>query len=359
MLWSVTFKNQQSIYNNQRKNMSKLGLATMPSTVKVVTQETNNANKNLNRPIAVSLPYWPKTITQFPWPVSGVGNVLPSGAMNSAVGYAPVLDQNAVRITQPYGTRIPTKRLDRTTGYSQVQNVSHTVDLQKVQGAFRAAENGDTRMLFTYYRDFILGNGTVVAELSKRKLSTISEKYTILPNTKGNKDDEMAAKVIEEALNRCPTFQTTLIHLMNAVIYPVSVCEKMFDPIEDDYGVNQYNLRYKIKEIYPVSYDLVSYRLAYIPQFTGHSSVIGNTAVIPQPPLVSFNAVGDPTDIIFDPDSWEPDLRFWQVLPNGTIVQTPATMIKPDPDRHMVYRTNLLQGIARDKIGRASCRERV
>jgi phage gp29-like protein len=211
----------------------------------------------------------------------------------------------------------------------------------------RQAEMGDTRLLFGYYRDFFLGSGLVAAELSKRKLSTISEPFTILPVDKTNKDDERAAAVITEAINRCPNFHQSLIHLMNAIVFPVSVVEKTFAPVEDDYGDNQYNLRYRIKELYSVDYNLLSYRLPYIPQGPIN---IGNQPVLAPMPYAQ-NLTGRPEDTIYDPDSWEPDLRFWSVFSNGLIDFSYANMRAPDPMRHMVYRCNLLQGMARENWG--------
>ena len=295
-----------------------------------------------------------KTIKPLPWslPVNGLGYTLGGSAVpTSALSLVP--DQTTVRYLQPYGTRIPTKKLDRTTGYSQVANLSHNFDLQKVQAAFRSAESGDTRLLFTYYRDFFLGNAQIVSELSKRKLATLSVPFTILPFDKTNKDDVKAAKVIEFLLKKYPDFNRSLIGAMNAIVYPVSVLEKTFESIEENKFINEnpYDLRYCIKELHPVDYNLVSYRLPYVPQSTGHSMIQGKDTLVQQPQMVTYNLVGIPEDVIYDVDTWEPNLRFWQVLPNGVIINTPATMISPDPYRHIVHRSDLLNGIARENFG--------
>lgn len=289
----------------------------------------------------------------FNWPIAGSGNVLDS-AMPTGNGMNAVPDQRIVRVEQPYGDKKPSLLYDRTTGYSQIGNLSHNFTMEKVQGAFRAAENGDVRMLFTYYRDFFLGSGIVVAEISKRKLSTISEPFTLLPASK-SPDDVKAAKVIEQLLNRCSSFRPALNHMMNSVVYPIAVIEKTFEPIDNDYdeyyGSNEFNLNYRIKELHAVSYDTITYRLPYIPQSTGHSQIVGNNVYIPGSTAVVYDSVGRPEDVIYNKDSWEPDLRFWSVLPNGTIIQAPSLMISPDPDRHIIYRSNLLNGIARDNFG--------
>lgn len=291
----------------------------------------------------------------FPYPVNNTGYVLGGAALpNSATMLNPVPDQNAVRAIEPYGTTIPRLRQDRTTGYSQIANLSNNFDLQKVQAAFRTAENGDTRLLFTYYRDFFINNSQVVTELSKRKLSTLSEKFNILPIDKNNKDDVRAAEVIKELILDCSTFNYSLTHAMNAIVFPVAILEKTFEPITDmNYGDNKFNLNYRIKELYPVDYNLVSYKLPYQPQVNGFSTInVGNKPVVTSiAGDIDYDALGIPQDIVYNPDSWEPDIRFWPVLPNGNVIQSPAMLIAPDPNRHMIYRCDLLAGIAPENFG--------
>lgn len=275
------------------------------------------------------------------------GNVLQQNAFDANGNYKPVLDQLSVKAMEPYGTKIPKKILDRASGWSQLQNVSQNFTIEKLQAAFRAAERGDVTLLFGYYRDFFIGCGMVASELSKRKLSTLSEPYTVLPADKRNPDDVMAAEVIKELLDKCPTFQESLVHAMNAIVFPVSVLEKTFEPIDESYGVNKYNLRYKIKQLYEVDYNLLTYRLPYLPQGPIN---IGNQPAMPVAPLMQ-NLTGRPEDTIWDPDSWEPNLRFWSVFQNGLINYSYACMMAPDPNRHIVYRCNLLEGIARENFG--------
>ena len=285
--------------------------------------------------------------SMFNVPLRPAGNILEGNAEQSISGYRPVVDQELVKVTQPFGTKVPKNILNRASGWSQLANLSHEFTIEKVQASLRQAEFGDTRMLFGFYRDFFLGSGMVASELGKRKLSTIAEPYTVLPIDNTNDDDVTAAKVIQEALDRCPQFNRALVHLMNAIVFPVSVLEKTFDVIEDNYGVNQYNLRYRINQLYPVDYNLLTYRLPYIPQGPIN---IGNQPVMPVPPLTQ-NLTGRAEDTIFDPDSWEPDLRFWSVFNNGLINFAYPYMMAPDPDRHIVYRCNLLEGIARENWG--------
>ena len=253
----------------------------------------------------------------------------------------PVLSQQMVKNTEPYGS-IPKHIKNRSSGWSQLANLSHDFTIEKVQSAFRAAERGDMTRLFSYYRDFFLGNSMVASHLSKRKLSTISEPYQIVPADKKNADDVFAAKVIKYNLDNCQSFDQSLIHLMNAIVFPVSAIEKTFDTTENELG-----LRYTLKNLYPVDYQLLTYRLPYLPQGPIN---IGNQPVVTNTPFIQ-TLNGRPEDTIFDPDSWEPNLRFWSVFDNGLINYSYSSMMSPDPNRHIIYRCNLLTGIARENFG--------
>ena len=135
---------------------------------------------------------------------------------------------------------------------------------------------------------------------------------------------------------------------MNGIVFPVSVVEKTFEPIESNYGLNKHNLRYKIKKLYPVDYNLITYRLPYLPQ--GPINTSGNQPVIPTPPLTQ-DMTGRPEDTIYDPDSWEPDLRFYSTFPNGMIDWSYASVYKAMPERHIVHRGSLMPSGVRDNYG--------
>ena len=260
----------------------------------------------------------------------------------------PVVNQQMVKELEPYGSKLPKLIKERASGWSQMQNVSHDFTMQKVQEAFRAAERGDMQRLFAYYRDFFVGTGMVASELSKRKLSTISEPWKIIPVDKKKPEDVQAAEAIKFILDNCESFQPALIHMMNAVVFPIACVEKTFDAIEN-LGVidNPYNLRYGVKLLLPVDYQLITYRLPYLPQGPIN---IGNQPAVTNLPFMQ-SLTGRPEDTIYDPDSWEPNLRFWSVFDNGLINYSYAYMQSPDPNRHIIYRCNLLNGIARENFG--------
>lgn len=266
-----------------------------------------------------------------------------------------VENQDTITLQQPYGTIDPSKIKGRSSGWSQVQNLSANLDVAKVQAAFRAAERGDTTLLFGYYRDLFISTGIVATEVSKRKLAVIGEPFSILPYQKGNADDEHAAEVILDMINNCPNWLPSLVHLMNAIIFPISISEKIFRPVEA-WETNEFGLRYYLKELHPVDYVLVNYRLPYLPQGPinpGGIYPVPSSAAMGQPWFYTqlHSTTTRPEDTIYDQDSWEPDLRLWHVFNNGLIDYSWSNIYQLDPMRHMVYRCNLLNGIARDNFG--------
>jgi len=298
----------------------------------------NETNNKFNQMVSKIFPFWRGSMESSPG-----GNIL-SGTSTQLD--RPVVNQQLVKQFEPFGA-LPRHIKERSSGWSQIANLSHEFTIQKVQSAFRAAERGDMTLLFGYYRDFFIGNSMVASHLSKRKLSTISEPYSIIPANKKNPNDVIAAKAIKQILDNCPTFEESLVHMMNAIVFPISAVEKTFEEIDSSFGDNPYGLRYKLKQLYPVDYQLITYRLPYLPQ--GPINIGNQPAVTNLPFMQSMN--GRPEDTIFDPDSWEPNIRFWSVFDNGLINYSYAGMMAPDPDRHIIYRCNLLTGIARENFG--------
>ena len=113
-----------------------------------------------------------------------------------------VVNQDWVSKKEPYGTLDPKMVKGRSSGWSQVQNLSQNLDIAKVQSAFRAAERGDCTLLFAYYRDLLISTSMVTTELSKRKLSVLAEPHTILPVDKKNADDVDACLAITQEISK-------------------------------------------------------------------------------------------------------------------------------------------------------------
>ena len=293
------------------------------------------------------------------FPPSGFNNDYPGGDVlqktTSTMMPTVVVNQDWVSKKEPYGTLNPQMVKGRASGWSQVQNLSQNLDINKVQSAFRAAERGECTLLFAYYRDLLTGTGICSTELSKRKLSVLAQPHTILPVDKNNIDDVHAANVIRDMVSNCQEWLPGLVHIMNAIVYPVSLCEKIFRPVEA-WEENPYKLRYYLKELYPVDYVLVNYRLPYLPQGPinpGGAYPVPQTFGGSQPWFYQNlqSSTGRPEDTIFDLDSPFPDIRLWHVFNNGLVDYSWSNIYAPDPLRHIVYRSDLLNGIARPNFG--------
>ena len=313
-----------------------------------------------NKPKLLASPDLSAPIIQqyFP-PRSGMpgGDVLQKTAQAQPYTSPPgvVVNQDIVSALQPYGTMLPSLIKGRASGWSQIQNLSSNLDIAKVQAAFRAAERGDCTLLFGYYRDLFVSTGIVATELSKRKLAVLSEPFNIIPADKKKAEDVKAADVIRDMINNCPQWLPALVHLMNAIVYPVAISEKLFRPVEG-WEENPFGVKYYLKELFPVDYLLVNYRLPYLPQ--GPINAYNNMTPVPgqsvyQPWFyTSINGTTNrPQDTIYDLDSWEPDVRLWHVFNNGLIDYSWSNIYALDPNRHLVYRCNLLNGVARDNYG--------
>ncbi|MBR1836417.1 MAG: DUF935 family protein, partial [Kiritimatiellae bacterium] len=112
------------------------------------------------------------------------------------------------------------------------------------------AENGDTRELFALYRDLIASDNQVQMELENRKRAVLGDTSTMIPFDKAQPADLAAKELCWPLLDSAP-FAEAKNWLLNAVLYPVAVCEKVFAPAPGGYALAQ---------IVPVPYQLLDYR---------------------------------------------------------------------------------------------------
>jgi phage gp29-like protein len=221
-----------------------------------------------------------------------------------------LLQQIAAKFAAAAG--LPVAPWRRPSLSAEPRAVSSTVTAASIQSALRSAEAGDTRNLFALYRDMALDNH-VQAELQKRKLAVICEPWQIIPNDKASPADVAAAQACDVLIERCSNWSDGLAAQLDATIWPLATCEKIYRPGAD-------GLRYELDKFVPVN---------------------------PTTYCWLKPASGNPHSAILTPQSFEPDLWFYQVNENGTV----SSEAKPaDPDRHWVYRGHLMHGV-RDNWG--------
>jgi hypothetical protein len=208
------------------------------------------------------------------------------------------------------------RRVARDSGLSQTQYLAQSTDVAKINAAMRAAERGDTWMLFTIFRDMIAGYTHLQSEWNKRKMVIVGQPLHLLPKDPNSEEDKMAVKVVGEAIECCRNWQDGLNHLCDATLWPLSVVEKIFAPIGmSDGSEYKYLRRMKLKELAPVSYGLLCFKVPYQPSS-------GKT--------------------MFDADAWESWLRFYETEPDGRTVYSLANTYEPDENLHIIHRGNLL-----------------
>lgn len=247
-----------------------------------------------------------------------------------------------VRRVDPSNNAIAVSKRGVLSGFGDPMNQSTTLDASRIQAALRMAERGDTWQLFTIFRDMEAGYSHLQAEFAKRKLTVVGQPHTILPKNKKNRDDVIAAEVIDEMIEHCDNWDDALSHLLSAALWPVAVMEKLFLPVDSGEKASYaHPVRYRLRKLDPVNPTLFCYKIPYL------SAGIGG------PPLTqnqnNFRDLGD--QAVYNPDAWEPELRFYEVYDNGYPDFAIANTYAPDQNVHLVYRGNNLSKTIRDNFG--------
>jgi len=146
---------------------------------------------------------------------------------------------------------IPTVRHTIVTLRSEPPQIAQSMSVERVHAVIRAAEAGDVRDLFALYRDVIASDSHLQAELQKRKLAVLGDRMTILPWDSGDPADVAAAEAVENMIQTCPAWKKACIHLLDSVIWPVAVVEKVFNPSGSGFT---------LADLVPVSHCLLDYR---------------------------------------------------------------------------------------------------
>ncbi len=247
--------------------------------------------------------------------------------------------------------------LSRISGFGEPYQLGKNATLASIQGALSTAEQGDTYQLFTLYRDMILNSSHIQQEMGKRVMSTTGNTVSIQPYMDGSADDKVAAEVIQDMIANCPNYIQGSMHLMGGHLWPVAVAEKIYEPVSagDDTYVWRHPVRYRLKELHPVNYALLCYRVSYFNAQNGGGYLPSRAT---PPGIFSLNG-GSPLTyenaedtLNWNPDDWEPDLRFYSTYTNGMINFDLAATYKAEHQRHVVHRGNITTGY-RDNYGGA------
>lgn len=212
------------------------------------------------------------------------------------------------------------KREARESGLSQTQYLATTLNVQRIQNALRAAERGDVWLFFTIVRDMTVSYTHLTTEWNKRKMVIVGQPMSLIPADPTSEDDKLACKVVQEAIDNCGNWQDGLQHLLDATLMPLSAAEKIWEPVPLSNRKFKYLKRLSLKQIAPISYTLLNFKVPYQPSLGGNIN-----------PALTF-----------DPDNWEAWLRFYDTEPNGAISYSMQGIYEANPIKHIVHRGNLL-----------------
>lgn len=206
------------------------------------------------------------------------------------------------------------------------QNLSASATVSTIQSAIRLAEGGDTKQLFTLYRDSLLGDTHIQAEFGKRKMAVLSEPHSIQPVDKKDANDVIAAAAIEDMIAGCENWTDGLIALMDATLWPVTVVEKVFAPSTEEPRPGRRRLQYGLKKLCPINPTLLCFREPYGRRDAKDAASASGM------------------------EQWEPHLRIYTTDAEGRINWGEQSAYHCDPIHHIVHRGHLLVGM-RDNFG--------
>jgi len=112
-------------------------------------------------------------------------------------------------------------------------------DVNRVGMAIRAARGGSVQPLFALYRDIILADSHIQGELAKRKLAVIGDVMRVIPYDKTQQADKDAASFCEQQIYGMSGWRMAMANLMDGVLWPVSVLEKVYQPSDNGYDLSE------------------------------------------------------------------------------------------------------------------------
>ena len=273
-----------------------------------------------------------------------------------------------VKFADALGMLLPETVLARLSGLGEPPQLGNAVTLANIQAAIRTSERGEPYYLFALFRDMIENDSHIQAEIGKRIMSFMGQNETIEPIDKANEDDVTAAEVIQSMIDNCDNWRDGNVHLANGHIWPIAGAEKIYAPVDGSESHKyRHPVRFRLKKLHPIPYSLYTYKVSYwnVNQ-TGQypqggltpQGVITNTGAMPFQDTQNVTALNPAktananTDVlIWNPDDWHADLRFYNTFANGLIDWTMSNCYKPDPTRHVLHSANVATSSMRENFG--------
>lgn len=253
------------------------------------------------------------------------------------------------------------------SGLGEPPQFGNRVDLSAIQNAIRTSERGEPYYLFALFRDMIENDSHIQAEIGKRIMSFIGQNETIEPFQKGNAEDEKAAEAILDMISNCDNWREGCLHLAQGHIWPVSGAEKIYARVEDrELFKYRHPVKWRLKKLHPIPWPLFTYKVAYWNLNVGFTPQGGmtpnqtmtNSGAMPIQDVQNYSALNlqgirqnNNAALIWNPNDWHADLRFYTTFANGLIDWTMANCYKPDPDRHVIHSASVATSSMRENFG--------
>jgi phage gp29-like protein len=123
---------------------------------------------------------------------------------------------------------LPTEGFSHGDNRREPPSFLPSLSADKIASVLAGAENGDTRDLFNLYRDVLLADNHLQAEISKRLLAVLGSSWDIVPEDAKSPEDAAVAKIVKDQLKGISGFLDVCGHLLKASIWPVALVQKTY-----------------------------------------------------------------------------------------------------------------------------------
>jgi phage gp29-like protein len=173
---------------------------------------------------------------------------------------------------------LPTKTRIIQRGNAEPPAQAHLVDVDRLHGALRAAEAGNTTELFSLYRDIIGSHSHLQTEFSKRKLAVLGDTFHLIPHDLDDAALVKYANDVKEHLESLPNWMHILAHMLDSCLYPVAVTDRLYK------SSNRHGWRYELKELTQIKHHHLSWQNGdFSLRLTDdNGNITGNTELITQ-----------------------------------------------------------------------------
>lgn len=127
-----------------------------------------------------------------------------------------------------------------------------SINVDEIADIVHQAQSGDCRQLMKLYRDMIATHSHLQACFSQRKEAITKQPLVLHPWCEENASDLKAAEYVATRFASLPGWQEACEHLLDSILYPVSLVEKQYRP-----AVRSGFVGYEIAALVPVPHQLL------------------------------------------------------------------------------------------------------